>query len=97
MVIEKPARSGSLYHNYKGTFSIVLLALVDHDLKFIAVDVGAYGSNSDGGIFRNSALGKSFAADTLHVPPPAALPGAPELGKLPYTIVGDDAFPLRYF
>jgi len=29
VVIESPAKSGSLYFNYKKTFSIVLLALVD--------------------------------------------------------------------
>lgn len=93
VVIQKPAGSGSLFFNYKGTFSIVLLALVDHHYNFIAVDVGAYGSNSDGGIFSNSNLGKSLDAGILHVPPPAPLPDAPELGSLPYAIVADDAFP----
>ena len=73
VVIQKPAGSGSLFLNYKGTFSIVLLALVDHNYNFIAVDVGAYGSNSIGGIFANSNLGKSLNAGTLHVPPPAPL------------------------
>lgn len=74
-----------------------MLALVDAHYKFIAVDVGAYGSNSDGGIFANSNLGKSLNAGTLHVPPPAPLPGAPELGSMPFTIVADDAFPLKTF
>ncbi|KAL2099475.1 hypothetical protein ACEWY4_003869 [Coilia grayii] len=97
VVIQKPAGSGSLFFNYKGTFSIVLLALVDHNYNFIAVDVGAYGSNSDGGIFANSNLGKSLDAGTLHVPPPAPLPDAPELGSLPYTVVADDAFPLKTY
>lgn len=61
------------------------------------MDVGAYGSNSDGGIFANSNLGKSLDAGTLHVPPPAPLPDAPELGSLPYTVVADDAFPLKTY
>jgi hypothetical protein len=41
--------------------SIVLLALVDHDYSFSVIDIGSYGSNSDGGIFRRSILGEGLA------------------------------------
>ena len=34
------ANSGSLYHNFKGGFSVVLMALVDANLEFIYVDAG---------------------------------------------------------
>lgn len=46
VVIEAPPSSGSLYYNCKGTFSIVLLAVVDVRYRFRVVDIGAYGRNT---------------------------------------------------
>ena len=53
VVRQAPARSESLYYNYKGIFSPVLMALVDADYRFIFVDIGDCGSNSDSGIFKS--------------------------------------------
>ena len=47
IALQAPPNSGSLYFNYKNHFSVVLMALVDHAYKFIYVDMGNYGSNSD--------------------------------------------------
>lgn len=97
IVIQAPANSGSQFFNYKGTFSVVLLALVDADYRFLVVDVGASGSNSDGGIFSNSLLGQALNTGSLNIAEPSHLPSAPELGALPFVIVADEAFPLKTF
>lgn len=93
--IRCPINSGSDFYNYKGNYSIVLLALVDANYKFISVDVGSYGRNSDGAIFSNSQLGKSLANNSLNIPHDKALVEGGE--KLPLVIVGDEAFALKSY
>lgn len=43
---------------FTGTYSIVLMAVEDSNLKFTLVDVGAYGRQCDGGTLEASRLGK---------------------------------------
>ena len=65
-----PVGSGSAYYNYKGYFSIVLLALVDYNYKFLFVDVRCQGSISDGGVYRNSPFYDAIQKGTLNLPDP---------------------------
>ena len=58
----------------KGYFSIVLLALVDYNYKFLFVDVGCQGSISDGGVYRNSPFNDAIQKGTLNLPDPEPLP-----------------------
>ena len=44
-----PPHSGSDYLNYKGFYSIVLMAFVDDDYRFVVAEVGAHGKISDSG------------------------------------------------
>lgn len=88
----KPKHSGSLYHNYKHYFSIVLLAVCDSDYLFTYVDIGSYGKECDSNIFKQSTFYKSIQNNTLNTPPDKCLPGQNE--ALPHMFVGDEAFGL---
>ncbi len=81
------------YFNYKGPFSIVLLAVVDADYKFIFVDVGCNGRISDGGVFKNSDLSEALESENIQMKSECQLPGTDV--TVPYAMVADDAFPLK--
>ncbi|XP_037808567.1 protein ALP1-like [Lucilia sericata] len=91
--ITAPAHSGSLYYNYKKTFSLVLLAVCDADYKYTYVNVGAYGSESDGGILRQTEFGQALINNELDLPDDSNLPNSSL--KFPFYLVGDEAFPLK--
>lgn len=87
-----PKNSGSDYFNYKNFYSIVLQAVANSDCKFIAIDVGCKGRQSDGGVFRSSKLYELLETNRLNVPQPRELPNS--LVKAPFVLVGDEAYPL---
>lgn len=87
--VEAPARSGSLYYNYKSFFSIVLLAISGPDLKFIAVDCGGSGRFSDSSLYDTSPLKDFIESATF---PPTAHLG--NVGLVPYAVLADAGFPL---
>lgn len=72
--IRCPKNTGSLNFNYKHTFSIVLMALVDANYKFLFIDVGCKGRISDGGIFNRSSLNSALQNNSINIPPPRNLP-----------------------
>nr|CAI5819399.1 unnamed protein product [Callosobruchus analis] len=83
VILSSPIHSGSEFINYKGTFSIVMMALVDAEYCFY-VDIGCQGQISDGDVFRNTSLFKKLEGGNLNVP-------------LPHPIVADDAFSLSQY
>lgn len=95
IAMRPPGKSGSYYYNYKGFHSLVLLALVDSNYKFIYVDVGANGATSDAGIFMNTPLRAALEDNRVGLPPREPLPGGDR--PIPYFIVGDDAFALKEY
>ena len=103
-----PFNSGSTYFNYKSFFSIVLLALVDADYKFLYVTVGCQGCISDGGVFKNSGLYHLLVNGEINLPDSRQLPDLSSLNdsllvesnresEVPDIIVADDAFPLTTY
>lgn len=90
--IDPPLSSGSLYWNYKGYNSIVLLAVVDAQLRFIYVDIGTNGRISDLGLWNKCTLKAGIEQKKLNFPLPRKLPGSNNI--FPYVFVGDEGFPL---
>ena len=66
--VECPKGSGTLYYNYKGLYSIVLMAICDARYCFRLFDLGHYGSNNDSGILNQSAMGSLFEQQKLNLP-----------------------------
>lgn len=81
-----------MFYNYKQYYSIVLQAVADARCKFIFIDVGSYGKQSDGGIFAASSL-RSFIENKNNFPPDPVVEGLDV--RLPYLFVCDDAYPLK--
>ena len=88
-----PDSSGTTFFNYKKSFSINLMAIVDADYKFLVVDIGQIGSASDGGMWDNSNFGSAWNRDQVNMPPPTPLPGTET--DIPYVLVADEPFPLK--
>jgi len=83
-----PRKSDSLYYNYKGFFSILLMSVCDGNYNFTLVDIG---SNNDRGVLSNSEMGKAFEDGTINFPAVVHLPGC----DLLYFIVRDEIFALK--
>ncbi|CAN7989917.1 unnamed protein product [Ixodes pacificus] len=83
---------GSATFNYKKTHNIILLAVVDAQYKFVVVDIGEYGSWNDSAVFGSCPIGTNMMSGTLHLPDAQELPHTSV--KMPFVVVGDEAFPL---
>ncbi|XP_077507599.1 uncharacterized protein LOC144118568 [Amblyomma americanum] len=88
-----PPNSGSRYYNYKGTYSVVLMAVVDSHCKYVLINVGGEGRFSDGGTFKNCDFGRDLSSGSLEIPKFGRLPRSAAIA--PYAFVGDEAFQLR--
>ena len=95
VAIRCPRNSGSLYYNYKGFYSIVMLAVVDANYKFMWVDAGSNGACSDAQIWNSCELKMMIEDNELDIPKAKPLVQGDQ--EVPYYLVEDDAFALRPF
>jgi hypothetical protein len=89
--LEKPVESGSYYFNYKNTFSIILMAVVNN-YEFMMVGVGTNGPCCDIGVFANTTFYHKLINKEINIPDPEPIPNFDV--NMPYVFVADDAFPL---
>ena len=69
------------------------MTIVGPDYRFICVDIGGYGKNSDGGIFDSSNMGQRFEAGLMNIPKDKPLPGQNE--SCSPVLIGDEAFAFK--
>ncbi|XP_054263992.1 uncharacterized protein LOC128987260 [Macrosteles quadrilineatus] len=93
VTLQAPVHSGSDFFNYKGSFSIVLFAIVDADYCFLYVTVGCQGRLSDGGVFEHTQFKEMMTNCQLNTPKAKCLPGSTY--PFPHVLLADDAFPLK--
>uniref|UniRef100_A0A915CR66 MADF domain-containing protein n=2 Tax=Ditylenchus dipsaci TaxID=166011 RepID=A0A915CR66_9BILA len=88
----RPDESGDLFWCFKGFHSQVLLALCDAHCRFLAVDIGASGRQSDSGLYTSSQIRRFLESAEAGVP--AAVPLG-VIGPMPYVVLADGGFGLR--
>lgn len=93
--VKAPPNSGSMYYNYKQYFSFILQGVADANYRFVCIDVGAFGKQSDGGVFDASRLHFLIENGDFNLPPPAVLPGTD--CEAPFVLIGDEAYPLKEY
>jgi len=82
IVIRCPSKSGSEFYNYKKDYSVILLAIVDANYKFIYINAGTNGRVNDALVFSESTFNEVLQTNTFNLPTDGVF-------------VGDDAFSLR--
>lgn len=67
------------------------MAICDSNYKFVAVDIGAYGSAAASRVFRASRMGRRLLEGRLNLPADRPLPGTSG-PDMPNVLVADEAF-----
>ncbi|KAG0423853.1 hypothetical protein HPB47_000384 [Ixodes persulcatus] len=86
--VSPPKDSAVDYRNYKGWYSVILLALVDHRYLFRYISVGSPGKCHDANVYGRSPLGRLL--EDYQVAVPRSIGGT----EIPPIVLCDQAFPL---
>lgn len=65
--VKRPKKSGSVFFNYMHYFSIVLQAVADARKRFLTIEVGGRGKQSDGGTFNASSLNRLLKRGAFNI------------------------------
>lgn len=87
--ITQPPKTGAQYYNYKGFYSIVLMALVNAYYEFVFIDIGKNGRLSDGGVIKYTEFYQILKTKSLNLPTIAETKN-----NLNYVFLGGEAFAL---
>jgi len=74
-------------------FPVVLMAMVDSNYRFVYTDVGANGKDCVSSVFQRTNFYRMLTDGRLNVPLPALIQEGSDV-KLPFVLVGDQAFSL---
>lgn len=94
LVCKSPC-SGSECYDYKGHYSLIMMALVDANYKFMYVEVGASARAIDAGVWERCGLRDAIEKNIINIPPSTPNPFTSR--QCPFVMVGDDAFPLKTY
>ena len=73
--LHRGACSGSTFYDYKGSFSIILIAVADASYMFTYVNIGDYVRQCHSAVFNNSTFGNVLKNNTFNLPHSDFLPG----------------------
>lgn len=83
-------KSGSYFYNYKGFFSIIMLAIVNSNYEFMYLNIGKNGRNSDANIIEHTKFYQLLQSGSLNL-----LTCNETLEGMNCVLVADDAFAVR--
>ena len=92
-LITPPPGTGSEFFNYKKTFSVILLAVAGPEYECLYADIGSNGRMNDSGVWNKSDLHQKIDNNALKIPVQSPLRYGNT--KIPYVLVGDDAFAFK--